>query len=304
MLYFFCNVNFFQKLEDVLSEGFHGKGEKRNWALILGASSGFGGATAIELARNGINIFGIHFDRAATMPQVQEIIDKVKAAGAQAVFFNVNAADPMVRDQTLDEIKQMVSKSKESFIKVIMHSLAFGSLGPYFGKSPQESMNQKKIEMTLDVMANSLVYWTQGAYFRGLLKKGTRIFAMTSSGGHTVLPNYGAVSAAKAALESHIRQIGMELGAFGITANSIMAGVTDTPAMRKIPNAQPMLEIARRKNPTGRATTPEDVAKAIALLCDERADFISANLIGVDGGEDIVSYIGQRSAQDLGDGSI
>lgn len=287
-----------------MSEGSHAKGEKRNWALILGASSGFGGATAIELAKNGINIFGVHFDRAATMPQVREVVDKIKAAGAEAVFFNVNAADAKVREQTLDEIKQIVSKSKESFIKVIMHSLAFGSLGPYFGKTPGESMNQKKIEMTLDVMANSLVYWTQGAFFRGLLKKGTRIFAMTSSGGHTVLPNYGAVSAAKATLESHIRQIGMELGVFGITANSIMAGVTDTPAMRKIPNAQPMLEIAKRKNPAGRATTPEDVARAITLFCDERADFISANLIGVDGGEDIVSYIGQRSAQDLGDGSI
>lgn len=290
-------------MEDVLSEGSHGVG-KKNWALILGASSGFGGATALELAKNGISIFGVHFDRAATMPQVQELIDKIKSHGVDAVFFNINAADPESRDKTLDEIKETVSKEKESFIKVLMHSLAFGSLGPYFGKSAGDSMNQKKIEMTLDVMANSLVYWTQGAFFRGLLKKGTRIFAMTSSGGHTVLPNYGAVSAAKAALESHIRQIGMELGVHGITANSMMAGVTDTPALRKIPNAQPMLEIARRKNPAGRATTPQDVARAIALFCDERADFISGNLIGVDGGEDIVNYIGQRSAQDLGDGTV
>lgn len=286
-----------------MSEGSHGVG-KKNWALILGASSGFGGATALELAKNGISIFGVHFDRAATMPQVQELIDKIKSHGVDAVFFNINAADPESRDKTLDEIKETVSKEKESFIKVLMHSLAFGSLGPYFGKSAGDSMNQKKIEMTLDVMANSLVYWTQGAFFRGLLKKGTRIFAMTSSGGHTVLPNYGAVSAAKAALESHIRQIGMELGVHGITANSMMAGVTDTPALRKIPNAQPMLEIARRKNPAGRATTPQDVARAIALFCDERADFISGNLIGVDGGEDIVNYIGQRSAQDLGDGTV
>lgn len=287
-----------------MSEGSHGEGKKQNWALILGASSGFGGATAIELAKNGINIFGIHFDRAATMPQVEQIIEKIKAHGAKAVFYNVNAADAKVREKTLDEIKEIVAKVKGSFIKVVMHSLAFGSLGPYFGKDAGESMTQKKIEMTLDVMANSLVYWTQGAYFRGLLKKGTRVFAMTSSGGHTVLPNYGAVSAAKAALESHIRQIGMELGVHGITANSIMAGVTDTPALRKIPNSGPMLEIARRKNPTGRTTSPEDVAKAVALLCDERAEFISGNLIGVDGGEDVVSYIGQRSVHDLGDGTV
>lgn len=275
-------------------------GNKKDWALILGASSGFGGATSIELARNGFNIFGVHLDRAATMPQVNEIVEKIKGAGVNAVFFNINAADEKAREKALDEMKHAVSQAKGSFIKVIMHSLAFGSLGPYFGKKAEESLNQKKIEMTLDVMANSLVYWTQGAFFRGLLGKGSRVFAMTSSGGHTVLPNYGAVSAAKAALESHIRQIAMELGPYGVTANSIMAGVTDTPALRKIPNADPMLEIAKRKNPAGRQTTPEDVARAITLLCDEKAGFISGNLIGVDGGEDIVSYIGQRSPHDLG----
>ena len=313
------------------SEGSSGK----DWALILGASSGFGGATSIELAKNGFNIFGVHFDRAATMPQVNEIIEKIKSSGSKAVFYNINAVDEKAREKSLDEMKQIVlsagqrlvhapsgretstsrvvdrwdssrsfGQDKDASIKVIMHSLAFGSLGPYFGKTPEDSMNRKRVEMTLDVMANSLVYWTQGVFFRGLLKKGGRIFAMTSSGGHTVLPNYGAVSAAKAALESHIRQIAMELGPYGVTANSIMAGVTDTPALRKIPNAGPMLEIARRKNPTSRVTTPEDVAKAIALLCDERAHFISGNLIGVDGGEDIVSYIGQRSPQDLGDGTV
>ncbi len=275
-------------------------GNKKNWALILGASSGFGGATSIELAKTGFNIFGVHLDRAATMPQVNEIIGKVKANGANAVFMNINAADEKAREKALDEMKGLLSQDKSSSIKVVMHSLAFGSLGPYFGKTAEDSLNQKKIEMTLDVMANSLVYWTQGVFFRGMLGKGARIFAMTSSGGHTVLPNYGAVSAAKAAIESHIRQIAMELGHLGVTANSIMAGVTDTPALRKIPNSIPMLEIAKRKNPSGRHTTPEDVAKAVALLCDERANFISGNLIGVDGGEDIVSYIGQNSPRDLG----
>jgi enoyl-[acyl-carrier protein] reductase III len=278
--------------------------QEKKWALILGSSSGFGGATAVELAKNGYHIFGVHFDRVTTMPQVNEIISKIKSSGVEAIFFNINAADPKAREKTLDEIKKTISHDKDATLKVIMHSLAFGSLGPYFGMSPDESMNQKKIEMTLDVMANSLVYWTQGAFFRGLLKKGARIFAMTSSGGHTVLPNYGAVSAAKAALESHIRQIAMELGPYGITANSIMAGVTDTPAMRKIPNAQTMLEIAVRKNPTGRATRPEDIAKAISLLCDDRAYFISGCVIGVDGGEDVVNYIGQRSPHDLSGGVI
>ena len=121
---------------------------------------------------------------------------------------------------------------------------------------------------------------------------------MTSSGGHRVLPAYGAVSAAKSALESHIRQLSMELGPLGITANAVMAGVTDTPALRKIPGAAEMLRIARAKNPAGRLTTPEDVAKAMVLLADENAFWVSGNVIGVDGGEDVVSYVGQKPAHD------
>jgi NAD(P)-dependent dehydrogenase (short-subunit alcohol dehydrogenase family) len=88
----------------------------------------------------------------------------------------------------------------------------------------------------------------------------------------------------------------MELGKFGITANSLLAGVTDTPALRKIPGSAKMLEIAIAKNPQGRATKPEDVAKAIALLAQDEAYFMSGSVIRVDGGEDFVSYVGQGSS--------
>jgi enoyl-[acyl-carrier-protein] reductase (NADH) len=154
------------------------------------------------------------------------------------------------------------------------------------------------MEMTVNVMAHSLVYWVQGLISRNLMRRGGRIFGMTSSGGHTVMPYYGAVSAAKASLESHIRQLAMELGPTGITANAIMAGVTDTPALRKIPGNVGMLAAARGKNPTGRLTTPEDVAKAIVLLSTDEALWISGNVLGVDGGEDIVGFSGPRNHHD------
>lgn len=269
------------------------------WALILGASSGFGGATAIELARRGMNIFGVHFDRAATMPNAERIIAAVKSHGVQAVFFNINASDAEKRNETLDAIRNRFSSNTPATLRVLVHSLAFGTLKPYLAQTPDAMINQQQMEMTLDVMANSLVYWAQGIILRGLMKPGGRIFAMTSSGGHTVLPNYGAVSAAKAALESHIRQLAMELGPYGITANSIMAGVTDTPALRKIPGSVKMLEIAKAKNPRGRPTTPEDVARVIALLCHDNADWISGGVINADAGEDVVNYIGQKSPTEL-----
>ncbi|HEY5615810.1 MAG TPA: SDR family oxidoreductase [Bacteroidota bacterium] len=270
-----------------------------DWALILGASSGFGGATAIALAKHGMNICGVHFDRAATMPLAEQVKKEIDAAGVQSLFFNVNAADPGKRNEVLDSLKSQVEKSKDAQVRVVMHSLAFGTLRPYISEKQEMMMTQQQIEMTMDVMANSLVYWVQGAFTRKLLRKGSRIYAMTSSGGRTQIPDYGAVSAAKAALESHIRQLTMEMGAFGITANAIMAGVTDTPALRKIPANAKLITTARGKNPQMRLTSPEDIAKAIVLITHEYGDFIAGQIVAVDGGEEIVSYIGQKNAREL-----
>jgi NAD(P)-dependent dehydrogenase (short-subunit alcohol dehydrogenase family) len=273
--------------------------KKTDWALILGASSGFGGATAVELARHGMNICGVHFDRAVTLPNAEKVKKDVDAQGVQSLFFNVNASDPEKRKEVVDELKKEFHKSPESNLRVLMHSLAFGTLRPLVSKDSKEQMTQAQVEMTMDVMANSLVYWTQAVFNAELLKKGGRVYAMTSSGGHSQLPNYGAVSAAKAALESYIRQLTHDLGPYGICCNAIMAGVTDTAALRKIPGALMMLKVAQAKSPAMRNTTPEDVAKAISLLSHEDGYFISGNVIGVDGGEDVVSYIGQKNVLTL-----
>ena len=150
------------------------------------------------------------------------------------------------------------------------------------------AVNQAQMDMTLDVMAHSLVYWTQELVGRGLMGRGGHIYAMTSSGGARVLPNYGPVSAAKAALESNIRQLASELAPRGITANSIRAGVTNTPALQKIPGHEAIIEMAQRRDPSGRLTMPEDVARAIAALSHPDTYWITGNVIGVDGGEEIV----------------
>jgi enoyl-[acyl-carrier protein] reductase III len=266
-----------------------------DWALILGASSGFGGATAVELAKRGMNIFGIHLDRQTTMPAVQQIMKEIKHAGSKCVFYNINAADAIKRNETLDEIQERFSSEPGSTIKVVLHSLAFGTLKPFVAKKHDEEITQAQMEMTLDVMAHSLVYWTQGILGRNLIRAGGRIFAMTSSGAHTVIPSYGPVSAAKASLESHVRQLAMELAPMGITINGILAGVTDTPALRKIPGYASMINVAKIKNPFHRLTTPEDVAKAIALLANDDAYFMTGNIIGVDGGEDKVGYVSLKN---------
>jgi NAD(P)-dependent dehydrogenase (short-subunit alcohol dehydrogenase family) len=137
-------------------------------------------------------------------------------------------------------------------------------------------------------MAHSLVYWTQDVVARGLMGPGGRVFAMTSGGGTRVLPNYGPVSGAKAALESHVRQLTMELAPRGITVNAVRAGVTDTPALQKIPGADRLKAGALARNPGGRLTTPEDVARAIVAFSHSATYWMTGNVLGVDGGEDIV----------------
>lgn len=263
-------------------------GALHGWGLILGASSGFGEATCRALARHGLNIFGVHMDRKATLPNAERIVDEIRGMRRDAVFFNVNAADAEKRQEVLDEMSRLLAERGEpQAVTVLLHSLAFGALRPYITEDPTDAISQSQIEMTLDVMANSLVYWTQDLVRRKLMGPGAKIFAMTSSGGTHVWPAYGAVSAAKAALESHVRQLAFELAPLRIAANSIRAGVTDTPALRKIPGNENLIAGAMAKNPGGRLTTPADVGAAIAALCAPGTHWITGNVIGVDGGEDL-----------------
>lgn len=256
-----------------------------DWALILGASSGFGAATARELAARGLNILGVHLDRKATLHLAEDVVADIEAAGRQALFFNTNAAAEDKRAEVVKSARDQIGE--DGMVRIMLHSLAFATLRPYVTEDPKDAVSQRQLEMTLDVMAHSLVYWARELVTAGLMGEGGRIYAMTSIGGERQWPSYGPTSAAKAALESHVRQLALELARHGITANSIRAGVTDTPALRKIPGSDEMKEGARRMNPYHRLTTPEDVARAIAVLGLPETDWLTGNVLGVDGGEQI-----------------
>ena len=259
------------------------------WALVLGASSGFGAATSLALARAGLNIFGVHLDRNSTLPNAERLAADIKTIGREAHFYNINAADEEKRAEVAAEMERILrERDATGQVRVMLHSLAFGALKLFVADPMKEAVTKAQMDMTLDVMAHSLVYWAQELVGRGLMGRGGRIYAMTSAGGARVLPFYGPVSAAKAALESNIRQLASELAPHGITANSIRAGVTDTPALQKIPGSDAIKEWAARRNPGGRLTTVEDVARAIVVLSHPDTYWMTGNVIGVDGGEEIV----------------
>ncbi len=251
------------------------------WAVILGASSGFGAAAARAFAREGYNIVGVHLDRRNTQSAVDALAADVRASGRQLRLFNINAADD---ERRAEVIAAMQADIPTGGVRVLLHSLAFGTLAPLVGG---KAVTRKQLEMTVDVMGNSLVYWTQDLVSTGLIGQGGRIFAMTSSGSHMAWTSYGPVSAAKSALEAHCRQLAVELAPLGITTNAVLAGVTRTAALDKIPGSEALIEKAIARNPHKRLTTPDDVAACLVDLARPGTHWLNGNVLRIDGGEDI-----------------
>lgn len=257
-----------------------------SWSVVLGASSGMGRACALRLARAGGHVIGVHLDTGQRLREVDELVEQLRSYGGQVHLVNDNAASQAGRDRVLPDILDRVGAGH---VRVLVHSLAFGTLAPYLpdadGAGQAELLTQRQLDMTLSVMANSLVYWVQDLLRADLLDDASRVFALTSSGTARVARSYGAVSAAKSALESHVRQLAVELAPRGVAVNAIRAGITLTPSFLRIPESGELSDRARAANPHGRLTTPEDVADAIALLACAPSSWLTGNVIGVDGGE-------------------
>lgn len=253
------------------------------WAVVLGASSGLGAAIAQALAAAGHPILGAHLDLRSTHARAEAAQAACAAHGVPVRFHNGNAASEVERSAALAGLLQHHPGAR---VQVLVHSLAFGTLKPFVGP-PGERIDGRALAMTLDVMAHSLVAWVQALLDRDLLAPGARIFALTSSGNQSVIPAYGAVSAAKAALEAHVRQLAVELAPRGVTVNALQAGFTHTPAVEKIPGWERLAAGAAARNPHGRLTCPEDVAACLVALCHPGTAWMTGNTIRVDGGEAI-----------------
>lgn len=256
--------------------------ENNDWALVLGGSRGLGLASAKKLAKHGMNICIVHRDRKSDMPEIEKHFSEIQNDKVALRTFNRDLLRPEHKREVLNELKIILGDKGK--VKCLLHSVAKGNLKPMTG-GESSSLTVLDFEITIQAMALSLYDWFKSLFEEQFLAEDSRIISFTSEGGRRPLENYAAVSAAKASLEAITRNIALEFAPFGVRANCIQAGVTDTLSLRMIPGSDQIKEHAVRRNPFGRLTQEADVANAVYLLCKKEASWINGSIIPVDGGE-------------------
>ena len=257
---------------------------KEYWALILGGSSGLGLATAKKLAKHGMNICVVHRNSRAQKEEIESHFDEIRKENIEFFSFNVDALNAEKREKVLSEIKEKLGI--KGTIKILVHSIAKGNLKPMFSEDHSVLQNDD-FQITINAMAISLYDWFKAIFDKKLFAEDARVLSFTSEGNTKPWKNYAAVSAAKVTLEAISRNIALEFAPFGIRANCIQAGVTNTASLNMIPGSETIKGHTLKRNPFGKLTTPEDVANVVYLLSKEEASWINGTILKVDGGESL-----------------
>ena len=254
------------------------------WALVLGGSSGLGLATAKKLALHGMNICIVHRNRKSELLSIGKSFKEIKNQGVEFLSFNVNAFKEEERSEVIHTLKKELGEKGR--IRTLIHSVAKGNLKPMVA-TDKPTLNNDDFHLTIDAMAISLYDWAKGLFDQHLFADDARLLSFTSEGNSKAWANYAAVSAAKVTLEAITRNIALEFAVYGLRANCIQAGVTDTSSLRAIPGSQEIIKHSLKRNPFKRLTLPENVADVVYLLSKDEAAWINGCVIPVDGGEHI-----------------
>jgi enoyl-[acyl-carrier protein] reductase III len=240
-------------------------------ALVTGSSRGIGKAISLRLAENGVNVV-VNYVRHRR--DAEETAALIEGKGARCLVVKANVAND-------DDVKEMFELIKQEYGRVdfLVSNAASGVL------KPAMELDARHWNWAMDINARSLLTLAQQAL--PLMPEGGRIMAVSSLGSVRAVENYTAVGASKAALESLVRHLAVELGPKGILVNTISAGAVDTEALKKFPNRQQILDTALARTPMGRLTTPEDVADVALFLCSQLANMIHGQTVVVDGGYSI-----------------
>ena len=255
--------------------------KKKEWALILGGSSGLGLATAKKLAHHGMNICIIHRNTRAQRRNIDKDFQKIAEKSKGFISYNIDAINAEKRSSVIKSLKKELEGNK---IKILVHSIARGNLRPMVSDSTP-TLQSEDLNLSINAMGISLYDWVKAVFDAKLFSEDARIIGFTSEGNNKALKNYAAVSAAKVTLEAITRNIALEFAQFGIKANCIQAGVTDTDSLRMIPSSNEIKKKSISRNPFGRLTLPDDIANVVYLLARDEAKWINGTIIQVDGGE-------------------
>ena len=239
--------------------------------LVTGSSRGIGKAIALRLAENGVDLVVNYVRHRQDAEATARLIEE---KGARCLVVKANVAND-------EDLKGMFALIKSEFghLDFLISNAASGVLKPAL------ELSSRHWNWAMEINARALLSLTQQAV--PLMSKGARIMAVSSMGAVRAVENYTAVGASKAALESLVRHLAVELGPMGINVNTISAGAVDTEALKKFPNREQILEGALQRTPMGRLTTPGDVADVALFLCSELAAMIQGQTIVVDGGYSI-----------------
>lgn len=241
-------------------------------ALITGSGRGIGSAIAIHFAELGADIIVnyVHNQQPA-----EETAGKIRMLGRKALVVRANIGKT-------EGLEKLFSETDREFGKLdfFISNAASGFNRP--------AMEQKESgwEHTLNVNAKAFLF---GAQFAAVLMDkagGGKMVAITSPGAERVLPDYVAVGASKAALNSLVRYLAVELAPRNIAVNGIAPGIVETGALKHFAfmDDKGVLPRAVANTPAGRLVSPWDVAEVAAFLCSPSADMIRGQIIVVDGG--------------------
>ena len=237
-------------------------------ALITGGSRGIGRAIAIRLAEHGMDVV-VNYVR--HRKDAQDTATEVEKFGKRCLLVKANVAKE-------DDVMAMFETIRQEFgsLDVLVSNAASGVLKPAL------ELTERHWDWAMDINAKALLGLVQNGL--PLMKTGARVIAVSSLGSVRAIRNYTTVGASKAALESLVRHLAVELGPRGIRVNTVSAGAVDTDALKKFPNRSEILENAMARTPLGRLTTPDDVADVTLFLCSNLADMIQGQVVTVDGG--------------------
>jgi enoyl-[acyl-carrier protein] reductase III len=232
--------------------------------LITGGSRGIGKAIARRFAELGAARVAIGYlrnDRAA-----EETAEELRALGAEPVLVRGNLSS----ERVISEIATLGP------LDALVHNAATGVIRPAL------ETEDKHWDWTLSANARALLALARAAV--PSMPQGSSIVAVSSLGSTRVLENYVLVGTSKAALESLVRYLAVELAPRGIRVNTVSAGVVETGALEHFPNREEMLFHSRERTPAGRLVEPGDVADAVAFLCSPQAEMVRGHTLVVDGG--------------------